>query len=194
MATVFQGGIALLAFGIAWLLGINPFDQFSITFQAVAVGIAATIPMLLMFAVTYRLAAGPFADIKRFLIESLGPFLADCRWYDLAWVALLAGVSEELMFRAVLQQWLNQWGTVPALIVSNIVFGVVHYVTPLYPILAGLMGMYLGAIYQFAGTGNLLVPTVTHALYDFVAFLVIRRSYLSRQHEAAPSPDTAETA
>ena len=137
--------------------------------------------MLIVFAVTYQVSVGPLKDIKNFLIESLGPSLQDCRWYDLVWVALLAGCSEELLFRAVLQTWMNPWGPLAALLVSNAVFGMAHAVTPLYAVLAGLLGIYLGALFQFAGDGNLLVPTLTHSLYDLVAFIAIRRSFLAEQ-------------
>jgi membrane protease YdiL (CAAX protease family) len=177
MATVFQGGIALLAFALAWLLGMNPFDGFDVTFEATAIGIGGTIPMFLLFAITYRYPVGPLGRVKRFLVEGLGPCLSECRWYDLVWVAFLAGASEELLFRAVLQRYLTAWGTVPALLISNIVFGAVHAVTLIYPFLAGLLGVYLGSLYQFAGSGNLFVPTVAHTFYDFVAFLIVRRTY-----------------
>ncbi len=181
LATLFQGGLAILTFGLAWLVGINPFDRFQMSSQAIGLGIAGTIPMLIVFAITYQIPMGRLKDIKKFLIEALGPPLAECRWYDLVWVAVLAGCSEELLFRGVLQTWMSPWGWLAALLVSNLLFGMAHAITPLYVILAGMLGIYLGALFQFAGQGNLLVPTLTHALYDLVAFIVVRRSYLAEQ-------------
>eukprot|EP00456_Euglypha_rotunda_P015968 TRINITY_DN151_c0_g1_i3.p1 TRINITY_DN151_c0_g1~~TRINITY_DN151_c0_g1_i3.p1 ORF type:complete len:121 (-),score=32.00 TRINITY_DN151_c0_g1_i3:20-382(-) len=108
MATVFQGSIAVFAFALAWLLRINPFDKFDVTAQAVAVGVAGTLPMLLLFAITYRFPIGPFGRIKRFLVDGLGLYLSECRWYDLAWVAFLAGFSEELLFRAEIGRAVQQ--------------------------------------------------------------------------------------
>ena len=186
VATLSQGGLAIFGFVLAWLLGINPFDRFQFTGRAVVWGIAGTIPMLIVFAFTYQLPIGPLKDIKQFLIENLGPHLSQCRWYDLVWVALLAGCSEELFFRAVLQTWLNQWGVATGLLVSNTLFGLAHAVTPLYAVLAGLLGIYLGALFQFADDGNLLVPVLTHALYDLVAFAVVRRSFRAQQPADAP--------
>lgn len=185
MATLIQGGIAFFAFGLAWILQINPFDGCELSGLAFAIGIGGTLPMLIVFSITYRITTGPLAEVKRFLIESLGPFLDDCCWYDLAWVALLAGVSEELLFRAVLQQWLNEWGQIPSLLISNFLFGAVHSVTAIYPLLAGLLGIYLGVLYQFAGAGNVLIPTITHTLYDFIAFLVVRRTFRMQQAKIA---------
>ncbi len=186
VATLSQGGLALFGFVLAWLLGINPFDTIRFTGRAVVWGIAGTIPMLIVFAFTYQLPIGPLKDIKQFLIENLGPHLSQCRWYDLVWVALLAGCSEELVFRAVMQTWLNQWGVTTGLLVSNTLFGLAHAVTPLYAVLAGLLGVYLGALFQFADEGNLLVPILTHALYDLVAFAVVRRSFRAQQLADAP--------
>jgi membrane protease YdiL (CAAX protease family) len=39
----------------------------------------------------------------------------------------------------------------------------------MYLVLAGLIGLYLGGIWL--ATGNLLVPIIAHAMYDFVALV-----------------------
>lgn len=188
LATAFQGTIALLAGVLAWLLQLDPFRRFECTFPSLVLGIAGTIPMLLLFAFAWQSSLGAFGDIRRLLLEGLGPLLQECRWYDLVWVALLAGFSEELLFRAVLQTWMTQWGLVMALLLSNLLFGLAHAVTPFYVLLAALLGAYLGLLFQFA-QGNLLAPTLTHALYDLVAFYVIRRAYLARS--AVPADPAA---
>lgn len=180
-ATAFQAGLAILAFGLAGLLQINPFDHVELSGRAFATGIAATVPMLILFAITYRYPVGPLKEIKHVLMDTLGPLLSECSWFELAWVALGAGISEELLFRAVLQTWFDQWGPMVGLAVSNLLFGFAHAVTPLYVVLAGLLGVYLGALFQFAGNGNLVVPVVAHALYDLVAFAVVRRSFQVHQ-------------
>jgi membrane protease YdiL (CAAX protease family) len=174
-----QSGVAIVAFAMAWGLGINPFDRFTWNAPAIALGIGGTLPLLLMFVVTYRYAFGPFRRIKLFLIDGLGPHLAACRWYHLVWVAVLTGFSEELLFRGVIQTWLSPGGTVSSLLVSNLLFGLAHSVTPTYVVLAGVMGLYLGGLYEI-GHQNLLPPIVTHALYDLIAFFVVRNSYLSQ--------------
>jgi membrane protease YdiL (CAAX protease family) len=189
LATLFQGGLAIVALALAWLLQINPFDHFEWSYRAVGMGAAGTVPPLFLFVLTYRIPIRAFQQIKSFLIDVLGPYLSDCRWYDLAWIALLTGFSEELLFRAVLQTWLNQWGTIPSLLLSNLLFGLAHAVTALYSVLAGSIGIYLGALYQFAGDGNLLVPALTHGLYDFVAFLVVRNSFQAQQNTARSAPN-----
>ncbi|MBM4076959.1 MAG: CPBP family intramembrane metalloprotease, partial [Planctomycetes bacterium] len=59
-------------------------------------------------------------------------------------------------------------------------FGLAHSITPLYALLASLLGLYLGIIFIALGTENLIAPIVAHSLYDFVAFLVVRRDYQNR--------------
>lgn len=179
--TLFQGLVTIVAFIVAWFLQINPFDHFQCDGPATALGIVATIPMVLFFVLVYQIPVGPLRDVKRFLIDSLGPYLSDCRWCDLAWLALSTGIAEELLFRAVLQNWINRWDSLAALVISNIIFGLAHAVTPLYPLLAGLLGAYLGSIYQFVTGGNLFVPAIAHGLYDFIGFLIVRHSFRSEQ-------------
>ena len=85
-------------------------------------------------------------------------------------LGVAAGVGEELLFRGVVQNKLI--GLVNddtlALAVSSVIFGALHAVTPLYAGLATIAGCYFGWIYNMSG-GNLLVPMVTHAVYDIAA-------------------------
>src|SRR5205085_12118606 len=94
---------------------------------------------------------------------------------DLAAISVLAGFGEEMLFRGVLQDLLSRWlGPWPALAFASVLFGLLHLITPTYAVLAALMGAYLGWLY--ARTGNLLVPIMTHTLYDFFALSYIVRS------------------
>jgi predicted enzyme related to lactoylglutathione lyase len=92
----------------------------------------------------------------------------------LALLAALAGIGEETLFRGVLQPWLAAAIPVwPAVLITGVVFGALHPVSPTYVLLAGLAGAYFGALLVL--TGNLLAPIVAHAGYDFVALLVLAR-------------------
>jgi membrane protease YdiL (CAAX protease family) len=145
-------------------------------------GLAATIPMFGLFALAYRFPVGPFRKIKQFLLVALGPALSACRWYDLLLVAFVAGVGEELLFRGVLHPKLGIWG-------SNILFGLVHCITPAYAVTAGLIGACLG--WLFDASGNLLAPVLAHSVYDFLAFLVVARDV--RRERLNPPPDADAT-
>ncbi len=90
-------------------------------------------------------------------------------------MALFAGVFEEALFRGVIQTaFASVTPTAIAIILAAALFGVVHWRTWLYALIAGLLGAWLGAL--FALTGNLLTPMITHALYDVVAFFVTVRA------------------
>jgi membrane protease YdiL (CAAX protease family) len=57
----------------------------------------------------------------------------------------------------------------------------VHAVTPLYALMAALVGLYLGWTLDYGGDRNLLTPIIIHGLYDFLAFMALIRAYRMRQ-------------
>ena len=183
-----EGALILLAFALGWLAGINPLQHWHLHARAVAWGIVGMAPLLVLFLTLFYYPIGPFVQIKRFLISALGPALSICRWYELLALALLVGFSEELLFRGVLQPWMSGWGTTIGVLASNVIFGLAHFVTPLYAVIAGVMGVYLAALMQW-NDGNLTVPVVTHAVYDFLAFLFVARAYRRDQVTEAAQED-----
>ena len=56
---------------------------------------------------------------------------------------------------------------------AALLFGAAHWLTATYALLAGLIGLYLGALFLL--TENLLVPAIAHAAYDVVALSVLVR-------------------
>ncbi len=106
--------------------------------------------------------------------HKVAPLFAGRTAGELALVAVLAGIGEEAFFRGVLQTWLDgRFSGAVAIALAGAVFGAAHWLTTSYAILAALVGIYLG--WLFLGSGNLLVPIVTHALYDFVALCILVR-------------------
>lgn len=109
------------------------------------------------------------------------------RIVQLAVIAAMAGLGEEMIFRGVVQAALANWlgdGAGPwiALLAAAVLFGLLHTVTPTYALLAGLIGLYLGWLWMV--TDNLLVPVVVHGLDDFVALV-----YLVKTRPAIHPPD-----
>ena len=177
IAGVFEGGLALLALGAGWAIGVDPLRFLRWDWQDAASGSAAAVPIFVLLLISYRLPFGRMREITQFLTEALGPPLSACRWYDLILLAALAGFAEELLFRGLIQVWLEGWGWGVALAGSNLLFGLAHCITPLYAVLAGLIGVYLGLLMDAGDERNLLTPMVTHALYDYLAFIVVARRY-----------------
>lgn len=182
-AGLFEGGLALLSLGVGWLVGIDPVERLSWSWQAVGWGVLGTAPTFALFYVTYRHPIGELRKIREFLARELAPSLANLRWLDLILLSLLAGVAEEVLFRGLFQPWLGAtW--------SNVLFGAVHWITPLYALLAFAIGSYLSWLMAVIEPSNLLTPIVTHALHDYLAFLMIVA--IHRRESATPA--TSENA
>lgn len=172
LAGLVEGGTVLLALVLGRVAGINPWSDVAWTWSAVGIGLLATAPIFLVYAVA--------RDTRTVAIETIGPALSLCRWYDLVVLAAVAGLGEELLFRGVLQPWLSGSSPWVGFVAANVLFGLVHFVTPTYAVIAGGMGMYLSLVaFQVPG-GNLLSAIIAHGLYDYVAFLLIVQEYRSR--------------
>jgi membrane protease YdiL (CAAX protease family) len=178
LVVLVEGGLGVLALALGWLLGRPPLATWAWAVDAALEGVAACVPMLLLFLVCVSWPVGPLARIKQITRQVIRPLFASCGVIDLAGVALLAGLGEEMLFRGVLQAALADWlGTWAGLAAASLLFGLLHAITPTYAVLATLLGAYLGWLWM--ASGNLLAPVVAHALYDFVALL-----YLVRQSPA----------
>ena len=177
-ACFFEAALIPLAILLGWIGSINPFANIFFTETALANGVIGTIPLILIFLAFEQIQAKSVGNIRRLLLETLGPGLLDRHWTDLLILALIAGIAEELLFRGVIQPWIEQfWGVTAGLVISNFIFGLVHAVTPLYALLAGLVGIYLGLSLNYGTEKNLLVPIIIHGLYDFLAFFALIRMY-----------------
>lgn len=181
IACYFEASLALVALALGWLANVYPFENLYFSEDGLAGGLLATLPLVLLFFAMQQLSYPPIQKIRDLLLETLGAGLAFRHWTDILVLAGIAGFAEEALFRGFLQPWLeNHWGALAGLLLSNVLFALVHAVTPLYALLAMLMGLYMGVMLDYGGERNLLVPMVIHAVYDFVAFVVILRDYRIR--------------
>lgn len=179
-ACSFEAALILAAVFLGWIADINPFEYLHFSELAIVYGIVGTIPLFLLFRIMEQIQAEPIVKIKDLLFETLGPGLHRYHWTDLLILASIAGLSEELLFRGVIQPWIeSSWGMTAGLVAGNIIFGMAHAVTPLYAVLAALVGVYLSLSLDFGGDRNLLVPIIIHGLYDFLAFIALMRAYRS---------------
>ncbi len=182
LAIWFESGLAVVALVLAWLVDVNLAGILKIEFSALAWAVTGTFPLFLLLLLFDRYPLGSLYPIKRMLIDVLGPCLSLCGPRKLLLLALTAGVSEELLFRGVLQPWFeNLWGIAVALILSNVLFGLAHVVTLTYAVLAGLIGIYLAVFLDIGEQRNLLIPMLIHGIYDFLAFLVVARAFRNEQ-------------
>jgi len=146
----------------------------------------ATLPLLLVFFGCLNWPVKPLAGIKAFCEEVVRPLFRPCAWYDLAAISILAGVGEEVLFRGVLQNVLGGWlGPWIGMLAASILFGLCHLITPTYALVAGVIGFYLG--WLWVTTGNLGVPIVVHALYDFIALVYLAKKKVTPAGEGETS-------
>jgi len=178
MTAVFEGGLTPAAIALGWLLGSPPLATFHFDWRDSLLGVAATLPPLGLFWLCLVCPWRPFAEIARITVETLVPLFRDCQLMQLAIIAALAGVGEEMLFRGVVQAASAQeiggpYGVWLGLLIAAVLFGLLHSITPTYAILTGLVGLYLGGLWL--ACGNLLTPIVAHGAYDFVALLYLAR-------------------
>lgn len=196
LVTAFQAFFFLFAAGARSLLklpGPFPFgSQFYLSWSAFALGLWSTPPLFVLFL------GGP-AFLRKVLPPSSA--LADaleklddamCKMVLLqfgsrrrlvaaiigsAAVGLTASVWEEFFFRVVLQSglvaghWLAPLSPRLALGIVAVLFGACHAMSPIYFAGASLAGAYFG--YLFMVSGNVAVPMIAHAIYDFGALVYI---------------------
>jgi membrane protease YdiL (CAAX protease family) len=172
LAALFEGGLALLAWAAAWLLGLDLGDGLRWDVRDAGLGVLAAAPMLVLFWGCLWVPLPALRRIRRLCAEIIRPLFAGSGVWGLALISLAAGFGEELLFRGVVQAGLSDWlGTWAGLALAGVVFGLLHALTPTYAVLATLMGWYLGGAWLV--TGNLLVAIGAHALYDFVALVYL---------------------
>ena len=166
----------MLAWAAGRWLGISPLEQLHPAAAAFGVGVVATVPLLLGLRWTLTTSANSVRRLVALVVEQLGPLLAPRSPLELALLAALAGFAEEIFFRGVVQVGLAR--VLPesgALVVASAAFGLAHFITPTYALLAGLAGLYLGGLFLLQG--SLTAPIVAHAVYDVVALNYVVRLY-----------------
>lgn len=190
VAVALEGSLVVVAIGLGLWLGRSPLVGVAVSsaagleqLRAVLWGVAAALPMALGMLLIDWYPVGPLRGLKVFTEEQVIPMFRGTATWQLALISLTAGCGEELLFRGLLQQLLVEkisvpWGSGVGLAIASIAFGLCHGVTKTYAVLAGMIGVYLGGLLLLSG--NVLVPIVAHALYDFVALL-----YLLRDEPAA---------
>jgi uncharacterized protein len=175
-AAMFEGALAVLAVCIGWWLSCPPLATYKFDWIDLGWGVLATLPPLVIFWLCTKTSWKPFARIMQVLDETIVPLFRQCAAIELAVIAFLAGLGEEMLFRGIVQAWLadkvgGAYGTAIGLAAAAVIFGLLHGITPTYALLAGIVGFYLGAIWLVSG--NLIVPITSHALYDFMALVYL---------------------
>jgi membrane protease YdiL (CAAX protease family) len=117
--------------------------------------------------------------------ETSYPLTYNC--LQLLFIILFAPVIEEILFRGILlQRWAIKWGLVPGLIVSSLLFGLLHLnVLGLF-----IFGLIMSLIYL--KTHTLFIPIAIHSLNNFIAVIFELISSLFKEQAILNSSDNIQ--
>ncbi|NWN92602.1 CPBP family intramembrane metalloprotease [Marinobacter adhaerens] len=172
-ALAFQGGI-----GVVGLLVILVAD---IPVQMVGVGLVpsifyGTLGALCTYGALILLTQVPGllpGDLDR-QMRGLYRFASGYSWFVLFLLSVFAGVGEELLFRGAVQGWLAEHtNTATGVLAASVLFGLVHYASFTYFVVATCLGLVLGTAY--AVTDSLLLVMIWHGVYDMIALFCLLR-------------------
>jgi membrane protease YdiL (CAAX protease family) len=136
------------------------------SYWSLPLGLVAALPPLLLLLVLESSLNWRWLCVFRDNVHAfLAPLLGHLQWSEMLALAGLAGLSEEVFFRGVLQQKMG-------LLLASLVFGVLHALSFPYMIWATVTGLYLG--WLLLVTQTLWVPIVTHTGIDFMGLVYIR--------------------
>ena len=174
IALTVEGILLGAALGLGALLGTP-------VLAGLRLDLAAAGLILLSAAVSYgmtewsvRTSWRPIAALRVQVMERVAVLFEGSSTPGLVVVSAAAGIGEEAFFRGFLQTLVGErLGWIVGLLLASIAFGLVHWVSPTYALLAGLSGLALGALYLISG--NLLVPVVAHAVHDVIGLTALRR-------------------
>jgi uncharacterized protein len=186
LAVFFEAGLAPLSLLLGYICGHPPLEHFAWSQNDALWGVAATVPLVLMFLAMLRWPIGPLARVKKFCLYEVVPLLDESSWSEIALISLSAGVGEEMLFRGVIQTSIaSAIGLWAGLVLASLLFGLLHPISVTYMIIASILGLYLGLVMILAG--NLLTGMVVHALYDFAALgYLLRIRPVLESRESAP--------
>jgi membrane protease YdiL (CAAX protease family) len=187
-ALMVEGGLGLVALAISWAAGHWPWGSaphrnLHEFFMPLGIGSAAAIPVFAALVLTDRLPWELFGNLRSLVDRQLVPLFQQTRVVDLLAISVAAGIGEELFFRGLLQAALVDWlsggttslgaGSWSGLIIASILFGLCHWLSATYALMATAMGVLLGLL--MLTTNSLLAPIAMHTIYDFLALLYLVR-------------------
>jgi uncharacterized protein len=143
-------------------------------------GVLLTLPMFALLYLERKSNVAWLQDLWELSFQVLGPIVARVTFVELVAVSLLAGVGEELLFRGFLQNWLGGHGLLVALILPNVLFGILHWISPGYAACTFCVGLYFSCMLHFVDSVNLTALMVAHTLYDLTALWCLAREVRRR--------------
>jgi len=195
IALLFELGLGAFALCIGWLAGQWPLvgihfgrEYGAAQIAAIGWGLVATAPLLAALLLGDRLPLASLRRLSHLTASVVRQMFGGASLWQLAAVALAAGVGEELFFRGLVQAGIarffaawpglvsaagGSFGYGMAIAVASALFGICHWLTTTYAVMAMLVGVYFGLLLMM--TGSLWTPLIAHAAYDFLALAYLTR-------------------
>lgn len=172
LALIFEAAIIPAALAGIYLLGINVHTQGLALLPSILLGTGAGGAT---FGLLYVLSRGPglLGSTLSQHGRQLQQFVSGFSLTGIVWLAVLAGVGEELFFRGLIQGWVTEHGgSIAGVAVSAVLFGLVHFLSPAYFLVATLMGAALGIAYALSE--SIVLVMVWHGVYDCTALIALK--------------------
>ena len=124
-------------------------------------------PLLMILLLESQLGARlpGVREVRQNISAVLVPLVGHVRFAEALALSCLAGLSEEVFFRGVLQREIG-------IGFASVIFGLLHALSLPYVLWATVVGGYLGWLAQWSG--NLWLPIVTHTVVDLIGLWYIR--------------------
>ncbi|HSC69533.1 MAG TPA: type II CAAX endopeptidase family protein [Cellvibrio sp.] len=162
---VLIGIVIIAAADLSWILWFSS-PAVDTLLGVIAAVITYTV-MYLVYLYGGKVSAQLTADVKK-----MGYHFSGYSWSKLILIATLAGVGEELLFRVALQTWFAENINIYlAILAPALIFGLLHFISFTYFIVATLMGLVFGFAYYF--TQSIALIMVWHGVYDLIALAVL---------------------
>ena len=160
----------LLALAFTWqaFRPVQLLPRLTWSFGWLSIGLVAALLPLLMIPLLESSVAQRWIglrDLRDNVDALLAPLLGDLGCFEMVALAVLAGLSEEVFFRGVLQQEIG-------LLAASLLFGLLHPASIAYMVWAAAVGLYLGYLMHL--TQNLWPSIVAHMVIDVVGLCYLR--------------------
>ena len=166
------GELALGVIALVWALRSETPIPYRLDGETFLVALGLTVVLAIanfsLFAIGRRFAFT--RHVYAFFEDEIFPLLREATALDIIMIAAVAGFSEELLFRGMLQPRMG-------IIASSLLFGLLHgpdYKLWPFAAWAAVVGAGLGLVYR--ETENMAIPMLVHAAYDALALAYIRRT------------------
>ena len=164
------GELALGVVALVWALQSETSIPYRVDAETVFVALGFTVVLAAVnFALFFVGRRFEFTGhVYAFFDDEIFPLLREATVIDIVVLAAIAGFSEELFFRGMLQPRMG-------LVASSLLFGLLHgpdYKLWPFALWAAAVGMGFGLVYR--ETENMAIPMLVHAFYDGLALAYIR--------------------